>query len=136
MAKRSIKADVALQEARGRVVEAKDRVDSLRNQLEVAVAVFETQKAAYVTLERALTREPRKPNPKSTSAPSAEKKSKKASTDSSVANTEAETVNATTAAVCAIPNCGQLEMSQIHFNDSHPKFHKFHAATKTKGAGA
>lgn len=71
--------------------------------------------------------------PKSTAVPSAPKKSK----DKKV-STEGETGNATGADVCAVPKCGLPESADIHnFNLSPSEgFHKFHAAIKTKGAGA
>lgn len=70
--------------------------------------------------------------PKSQSAPSAKSKSllKRLEAQSAViTGTEKET--ATTAAVCAVPNCGQIELSRVH-EPENPEYHVFHATIRKK----
>lgn len=137
MAKRVTKAETALQEARGRVQEAKNRRDSLRGQMDVAQAVYEAQQDAYDALTRALAREPRKPAPKSTSAPSASKRSPHSkSADELKANSGTGKEIATAADECAVPSCGQPEHCQIHHDGMSPDYHPFQPMIKAKAVGA
>lgn len=75
------------------------------------------------------------PRPKSTTVPAAGKRSpRNKSVDSSAANTEAGTGNASRAGVCAVPGCGKPWIDPIHSSENDP-YHVFHAAIKTRGAG-
>jgi hypothetical protein len=75
---------------------------------------------------------------KSQPAPSTGKQSRRnKSEDKSAASSETEKETATTAAVCAVPNCGQAESAPVHNPEvSGINYHVFHAAIKTRGAGA
>lgn len=74
--------------------------------------------------------------PKSTSVPSAAKRSPRSkSGEESKVNTEGATGNASPAAVCAVPKCGLDEDALVHIRGAADDHHEFHAAIKTKGAG-
>ena len=127
------KADLILQEARGRVEDAQNEVNDASKRFDISMAKLRAHQEAYVALERQLAREPRRP--KSQPAPSAGARSpRKPKTDSLSANIEGGTVNVTPALTgkCAVPNCGLPESDDIH----HPKFgeHTFHAKIKVKGS--
>lgn len=132
MGKRTTKADLVLREAQERVEKANHKVQECLNALESARAVQNAHTEAYYALERSLAPKPRVT--KSSSAPSAAKRSsRKSGAQLSIANTEGETGNASTAEMCGV--CGNTEGYLDHFQPS-PSYHKFDSGKKSKVSAA
>jgi hypothetical protein len=125
MAKRITKAALILAEAKGRVIQAGEKVMLAQQEVIAATQVLAAYETTYRSLETALAPKPRG---RSTPAPTVEKKSsRKRAQPELVLSTEAGTGNVTNASkpigeMCGV--CGNAELFTDHFKPS-PNFHKF-----------
>jgi hypothetical protein len=127
MAKRTSKAEIILRDARDYAIEAKDRRDSLRAQLDVAEAVYEALQLNYAALEQGLAR---KTSPKSQSVPSAGKPSRRNKPgDSSSPSSGTEKETASGVAVC---DCGFGKLAPVHDSRLDAFDHIFRPVTNKK----
>ena len=124
MGRKTSKADLILEEARGRVEDAQNEVNDASKRFDISMAKLRAHQEAYVALERQLAREPRRPK----SVQPVAKKSKPAAT------TETGKEIATTATKCAVPNCGLPASDYVHSLTTNLGAHIFHAKIKVKGS--